>query len=126
MQLVSHWVVLVWAIDKVSEQVAHLISGHLPPTGVHSEVSAHSSRFEVRMRWRYKAILSCTSCVRLCALEGQMPVASAIQTGVVYVRCPMRASAHRSSWPPTPPWCSPSERAVCVVVCTPTCDARIR
>jgi len=97
MQLICHRVILIWAIDKVSEQVAHFISGHLPSTGVHSKIGAHSPRLEVHVRQQYKAILSCTSCVKLRALKRQVPVAPAIQAGVVYVRCPMGASTNRAS-----------------------------
>jgi len=126
MQLVHHQVIFVWAIDKVSEQVAHLISGHMPPTGMHSIVCTHGPWLEVCMRWRYEAILSCTSCVRLRALEGWMPITPAIQAGVVYVGCSVRASSSRASWPPTSLRRSPVQRAVRIVACGPISDTRIK
>src|SRR6267142_1709768 len=67
-QETSQRVVLFWTVDQVFERVTHFVSSHLPPTGVHSEVTTHRSWFEVCMRGRHKAILSCTSCVRLRAV----------------------------------------------------------
>src|SRR6266850_4165027 len=125
-QLVLHRVIFIWAIDKVSEQVAHFISGHLPPTGMHSIVCAHGPRLEVGMRQRYEAVLSRTSCVRLCALKGWMPVAPTIQARVVYVGCSMRASSRRASWPPTSLRRPPIQWAVCIVACRPISDTRIK
>jgi len=125
MQLVCHRAILIWAIDEVSEQVAHFVSGHLPPTSMHHIVSAHSPQLEVCMRWGHEAILSCTSCVRLRALEGWMSIAPAIQAGVVYVRCTVGASSRRASWYPTPLRGSSSKRAICQVVCGPISDLRI-
>src|SRR6266850_4622346 len=55
-----------------------------------------------------------------------MPVAVAIQTGVVNVWSPTGASTSGTSWSPTPPRCSPSKWAISVVAHTPSRDARIR
>src|SRR6267142_4813814 len=124
MQLVCHWVIFLWAVDEVSERVAHLISSHLPPTAVHCVVRAHVPWLEVMMRWGNQAILTSTSCVRLCTLVRWMPWAPAIQAGVVYVRCSLRASVSMSL-SPTPPWCSSSKRAVCQVARGPVSDPRV-
>jgi len=78
------------------------------------------------MGWRYKAILSHTSFVRLHAFEGWVPIAPAIQTGVVYFGCIMGASTRRASWSPTPLGRSSGQRAVCVIMCTPTSDVRVK
>jgi len=94
---------------------------------MHSIVRAHVVPwFEVRMRGRYKAILSSAPSMRLHTLKGRMPSAPAIQAGVVYVRCIMGVSTHGVSWPPIPPGRPPSQRAVCVIVCAPISDPRIR
>src|SRR6267142_2238763 len=49
-QLVCHQVIFIWAIDKVSEQVAHLISSHLPPTGMHSVTARYLERLRRAQR----------------------------------------------------------------------------
>src|SRR6266850_5768838 len=54
-----------------------------------------------------------------------VPVAVAIQTGVVNVWSPTSASTSGTSWSPTPPRCPPSEWAVSVVARTPSCYAWI-
>src|SRR6266850_8105713 len=118
MQLVHHRVIFLWAVDKVSERVAHLISSHLPPTAVHCIVHTHGPWLEVTMRGRNQAILISTSCVRLHTLVRRMPWAPAIQAGVVYVGCSLRASVS-TSLSPTPPWCSSSKRAICQVAHRP-------
>jgi len=115
MQLVCHWVILLWAVDEVSKRVAHLISSHLPPTAAHCIVRAHVPWLEVTMRWGNQIILTSASCVRLCTLIRQVPQAPAMQAGVVYVGCSLRASVSMLL-SPTPLWCSSSKRAICQVV----------
>jgi len=73
-----------------------------------------------------KAILSSTPSVRLHTLKGWVPSAPAIQAGVVYVRCVSGVPGCRSSWPPTPLGHPSSQRAVCVVACSPVSDSQIR
>jgi len=87
-------------------------------------VCAHVPQLKITMRGRNQAILTSTSCVRLCTLIRQMSRAPAIQAGIVYVRCSLRASV-RASLPPTPLWCSSSKRAICPVVHRPVSDPRV-
>jgi len=126
MQLVHHQVISVWAVDKVSEQVAHLVSSHLPPAGMHSIVKAHVVlQFEMCMRGRYEAILSSAPSMRLRTLKGWMPSAPAIQAGVVYVGCIVGASTCGASWPSTSLGHPSGQRAVCIISCGPISDSRI-
>src|SRR6267142_193137 len=64
--------------------------------------------------------------MRLCALVGRVPWAPVIQTGVVDVRYSWRASTCGLSWAPTSPRRSSPHQAICLVLCGPISDTRIK
>jgi len=119
-------IIFVGTINEVSEQVGHLVSSHCPPTGTHSIVSAHMPWFKVHMRGRYEAVLSSAPCMRLCTLKGWMPIAPAVEAGVVYVGCSVGTSSCGASWPSASLRRSPSQRVVEEVMCAPISDVWVK
>src|SRR6267142_1832291 len=69
---------------------------------MYSNVGAHMSWFEVRVRGRYKTILTSAPGMGCRTIRGGVPIAPAIQAGVVYVGCPVGMSSCSASWHPAP------------------------